>query len=129
MRRLTVSRTIDAPAEAAWNLLTRVDDWPSWGTSIRSATLDDGAERVGPGATGTLTTVFGVRLPFTVTGYAEGTQWRWKVAGVPATGHGVRASTDGRCEVWFDVPILAGAYTAVCRVALGNIARILEQGR
>ncbi|MEO6651672.1 MAG: SRPBCC family protein [Ilumatobacteraceae bacterium] len=129
MRRLTVASTVDAPPEAAWDLLTNVADWPRWGSSIASATLAGGAERVGPGATGSVTTIVGVRLPFTITEFVDGVTWRWKVAGVPATGHGVRAAGNGRCEVWFDLPIVAAPYAVACRLALRNIENILQASR
>lgn len=129
MRLVTVTRTIDASSEAAWSLITHVADWPRWGSSIRSATLDDGGAQIGPCATGSVTTIVGVRLPFTVTDYVDGVSWRWNVAGLPATGHGVRASGSGGCEVWIDIPIVAAPYAAVCRLALRNIAEILEADR
>ncbi len=129
MRLVTVARTIDASPEAAWSLITHVADWPRWGSGIRSAILDDGGAQIGPGATGSVTTILGVRLPFTVIEFVDGVSWRWKVAGVPATGHGVRASGSARCEVWFDVPAVAAPYAAVCRLALRNIAEILEADR
>lgn len=125
-RHLTVRRTVGAPADAVWAQLVDVRNWPAWGPSVTGAELDGGGHRIGPGARGTVTTALGARLPFHITHWVDGVEWRWRVAGVPATGHVVRPLGPDRCEVAFEVPWWAAPYTLVCRVALGRIADISE---
>jgi hypothetical protein len=127
MREIHVSRTIDAPAGAAWELLTDVRRWPEWGPSVRSATVAGGGHLIGPNATGSVATVAGVRLPYRVTSWDTGRSWSWDVASLPATSHAVRALDDRRCEVSFGVPWFVAPYAAVCRIALRRIASALER--
>lgn len=115
-----VHRDIAAPADAVWDLLVDVRAWPAWGPSVRRAALDGGGTHVERGSRGTVWTVAGVGLPFTITGFDPGRHWSWRVAGVPATGHTVTATADG-CRVVFEVPWWAPAYLTVCAVALARI--------
>lgn len=62
-------------------------------------------------------------MPFEITVFEPGRRWDWTVAGVPATGHRVRA-TSGGCRVLFDVPWWAAPYLTVCAVALDRIDRL-----
>lgn len=126
MREIHVSRTIDAPAAAAWDLLVDVRRWPEWGPSVRSASVDGDGHRIGADATGSVETVARVRLPYRVTSWVADRSWSWDVASLPATSHEVRPIDDRRCEVVFGVPLLAAPYAAVCRIALGRIASALE---
>jgi len=48
------------------------------------------------------------------------------VLSIPATNHVVEAAPPGGCRVSFAVPTPAIAYLAVCRLALGRIATLLE---
>lgn len=125
---IRVDRHVSAPAEAAWQLLTDVRAWPQWGPSVRRAALDDGGTRLTAGARGTVWTVAGVRMGFTITEFESGRRWSWRVAGVPATGHEVIETPDG-CRVAFEVPWWAGAYAAVCSVALARIDALLATGQ
>ncbi|MCE9516431.1 MAG: SRPBCC family protein [Mycobacterium sp.] len=127
-RMIRVDRHVSAPAEAAWQLLTDVRAWPQWGPSVRRAALDDGGTELTAGARGTVWTVAGVRMGFTITEFEPGRRWSWRVAGVPATGHEVIDAPQG-CRVAFEVPWWAGAYTAVCSVALGRIDALLAAGQ
>ena len=119
VRRLWVHRDIDAPAESVWALLTNLDSWPMWGPTVRRAEFDD--SHFETGATGVVTTTLGVRLPFEITGYDDGRFWAWKIAGVPATDHTVRALGPERSRIGFGVPWPAAPYLAVCRVALRRL--------
>jgi hypothetical protein len=143
MRLLWTWREIDAPAAVVWRVLTDLEQWPAWGPSVRAATLDgpvdgpvdDGGGGRGErglgsggdlvaGATGTVTTLVGLDLPFEITEVIEGRSWSWKVAGVPATSHAVEALDDDRCRAGFGVPVVAAPYLAVCALALRRIERI-----
>lgn len=125
MRRFDVAREVDASPAAAWRALVDTSVWPAWGPSVRSAEIDGGGHLLRAGATGTVTTVVGLRLPFEVTDWSDGERWAWDVARVPATGHAVRPSVGDRCQVVFEVPWVAAPYAAVCRLALGRIADVL----
>ncbi len=127
-RLIRVDRHVRAPAEAAWQLLTDVGAWPQWGPSVRRAALDGGGTRLTAGAHGTVWTVAGVRMGFTITEFEPGRRWSWRVAGVPATGHEVLEMPEG-CRVAFEVPWWAGAYAAVCAVALARIDAMLATGQ
>ncbi len=119
----SVDRHISAPSAAVWRLLVDVREWPHWGPSVRRAEVVGGGWQLCHGARGTVWTVAGVRLPFTVTEFDPGHRWTWTVAGVPATGHQVTETADG-CRVRFEVPWWAMAYLPVCAAALARIDRL-----
>lgn len=125
MRYLQVSAEFDAPPEALWNLLVDTDVWPQWGPSVRSAVVD--ADQLEFGVRGRVITVLGIALPFQVTSFEPGTRWAWKVGGVPATDHRLQSLGRTRCRVSFGVPWPASPYLAVCRVALGRLARLADE--
>lgn len=125
----TLGIDVAAPADAVWHELVELDCWPHWGTSVRSARLDGGGTRLTSGATGSVQTSVGVWLPFRVDEWRDdGTRrsWTWRVAGVPATGHGVTRTgpTSCRLEMW--VPWWAPGYLAVVALALPRIRRRAE---
>jgi Polyketide cyclase / dehydrase and lipid transport len=117
---VTVDRHIPTSTEAVWSVLIDLDAWPRWGPSITRAALDDGSRRLTAGSTGRVWAVPGVGVPFTVTEFHPGRRWAWSVAGVPATAHGVEQAPGG-CRAWFEVPLWAAPYTAVCAIALRRI--------
>lgn len=120
---LTVSRTIAAPPESAWDVLTDLEAWPRWGPSVRRAELTE----AGPlrlGSRGKVCTPVGLALPFTITEFEPGRAWAWQVAGVPATKHGVEPAGDG-CRVWMSAPVWAPAYLVVLGIALRRIERMV----
>lgn len=126
MRTLWVHRDIDASAEAVWAQLTNLESWPTWGPTVRHAEL--GTDHFERGATGVVTTVFGLDLPFEITDFDAGRCWAWKVAGVRATSHTVKPLGSARCQVGFGVPWPAAPYLAVCGVALRRIDTIVTGG-
>jgi hypothetical protein len=120
-RRLVVSRTIDAPADDAWELLTDTERWTEWGPSVRDV---DAPQRVIDGETsGRVKLPGGLWLPFEITSCVD-RRWTWEVARIPATGHFVEERGDG-CRVGFELSVLAGGYAPVCARALGHIERLL----
>ena len=125
MKKLWTHREIDAPAHTLWGLLTDPQQWPSWGPSVRDVELK--GERFELGATGTVTTVVGVKLNFEVVDFDPGAGWAWKVAGVPATDHTVEPLGADRCRVGFGVPWVAVPYLSVCQLALQRLERIATQ--
>jgi len=56
---------------------------------------------------------------------APGRAWRWRVAGVTATGPRVEALGPSRCRVVLEVPLWAAPCAVVCRMALGRMARLV----
>ncbi|KUM33458.1 SRPBCC family protein [Arthrobacter sp. EPSL27] len=120
--RFCVSRQVAASAEDVWDLLTDTAQWPAWGPSI-TGVEPAAARRLAPGSRGTVRTVLGVKLPYTVTVFKPGRFWAWSVAGVPATGHRVIPLGNG-CRVTFTVPWWAPAYLPVCALALRRIERL-----
>ena len=116
---------IQAPASAAWKLLTDTTRWPEWGPSISH--VESAEQYIGPGSTGRVQTIIGVWLPFRVTEFVAGQRWGWEVAGIPATDHRVESLGPDRCRVSFEVPLLADPYLAVCKLAAQRIRNILEQ--
>lgn len=122
-RRLLVDRTVDAPAEAVWDVLTDTERWPEWGPSVSAVTA---SERViQRGTTGRVETPVGVSVPFEIT-RCEPYVWEWEVARIPATGHRVDTRPGDRCRVTFDLPPLAAGYVPVCRRALDRVASLAE---
>jgi uncharacterized protein YndB with AHSA1/START domain len=120
----SVSRRIAAPAEEVWALLTDTGKWPAWGPSITGVEpAGRAAGGLAPGSRGTVRTVLGAALPYTVTAFEPGRYWSWSVAGIRATAHRV-VPQDGGCHVTFTVPWWAPAYLPVCALALRRIERL-----
>ena len=121
---LWVSRDVDAPAEAVWELLVDFEAWTEWGPSLSDVDCAD--TRLGPDSHGRVRPRVGPWLPFAVDSYRPGEEWSWRVAGLPATRHRVQATGPDRCRVEFGVPLPAAPYLAVCREALDRIAAHFE---
>ncbi len=117
----TVDRKIDASADAVWRILVDLDAWPRWGPTVAGAQLDGSGFELG--ATGWLWTPVGVALPFIISDLDPGRSWGWRVAGVPATQHGVEPADRG-CRAWMSAPVWAPAYLPVLAIALQRIERI-----
>jgi len=77
------------------------------------------------GLRGRVRTRLGLSLPFEITAVEPGRAWRWRVAGVAATGHRVEPLGPMRCRVVFEVPRWAAPYALVCRAALRRLSRLL----
>ena len=114
----TVSRRPLASPEAAWKILTDLDAWPKWGPSVVGAEVDGGLLTLG--VKGRVWTPVGLPLPFEITEFVPGRSWGWKVAGVPATRHGVDPDGEGS-RVWMSAPGWAPGYLPVLAVALRRI--------
>lgn len=122
---LTVSRMVTAAPAAVWQVLTDLDDWPKWGPTVSGAELTD-ATALELGVRGKVYTPVGLPLPFTITEFEPGRRWAWRVAGIPATAHGVDAVDDGT-RVWMSAPVLAAAYAPVLAIALQRIDRMTSR--
>ena len=117
-----VERTVAAPPDAVWRVLTDLEDWPRWGPTVQRGELA-GPGPLRLGSRGKVWTPVGVALPFEITEFDDGRSWAWRVAGVPATKHGVEPDADG-CRVWMSAPLWAPAYLAVLGVALRRIEHL-----
>jgi uncharacterized protein YndB with AHSA1/START domain len=120
---LTVTRHIDAPAEAVWKLLVDTDAWPQWGPTVAGGEIDGGEMTLG--ASGRVHTPVGVSLPFRITEFIPGRRWAWSVAGVPATSHSVEPDGSG-CRASMAAPWWAPAYLPVLAIALQRIDRMVR---
>ena len=119
MKMLWCHRDIAAPAAVVWELLSRPEHWPDWGPTVTDA--DVVGERLEAGASGTVRTVFGIPLRFTITSYEPGVSWAWKVAGVEATDHRVEPLGPERCRVSIGVPWPAAPYLVVCQAGVRRL--------
>ena len=122
----TVDRTLQAPADTVWQILTDLEAWPRWGLTVSKAELDGAAFELG--ATGRVWMPLGVPLPFMISELDQGRTWAWNVAGVPATRHGVEPLDDGS-RVWMSAPVWAPAYLPVLSQALRRIDEMSVQFR
>ncbi|MGD2042208.1 MAG: SRPBCC family protein [Acidimicrobiia bacterium] len=124
MRQVERSIVVESPADQVWRLLIDFEEWPRWGPSISSVSAT--ADRAGPGVTGQVRTIVGVSLPFEITGWDPGRSWSWRVAGIPATGHGVESLGPATTRVTFTVPWLAAPYATVLAAGLRRLKRLAE---
>ena len=124
---IEVRGSIDAPAAVAWRLLIDTEAWSRWGPSVRA--VKSPARLIGPGSRGKLQTSLGVWVPFSVEGWRDGEYWRWRVAGIPATGHEVIPVGPGSCEVRFSIPGWAPFYRPVCALAIRRISALARARR
>jgi hypothetical protein len=119
-----VGRTVGATPEAAWAVLSDTTRWAEWSPAIAAVECDD--RFVEAGTEGRVQTPLGVWLGFEVIDLEPGGTWRWKVSGIPATGHRVDHVGDdpATCHVVIEVPILAAPYAGVATLALRNIEQL-----
>lgn len=107
---ITVSRTIASPIDVVWELLVTTAQWPTWGFSV---TGHVGPAQIEAASTGRIETVVGLDLRYEITEFEPSAYWRWKVGGVPATGHRVTTDPSGSTVVEFESPTWAVAYQPV----------------
>lgn len=127
LSRVSVQRTVAASPAAAWHVLTDTTQWVRWGPTVQSVECRDRVIR--KGSKGRIRTVFRIVLPFWISEYAHGLFWKWKVAGISATGHRLIPCDQNTCIIRFEMPIYWIAYVIVCKKALERIAAILETNR
>ncbi|HLM65041.1 MAG TPA: SRPBCC family protein [Acidimicrobiales bacterium] len=122
-RFLVARRDVAAPPEVVWDLLVDTEAWPLWGPTVAAVDCPD--RRIHAGSRGRVRPPVGPWVSFEVTSFVPGESWAWRVAGVPATAHHVRARPGGS-EVALEVPWWAPAYVSVCALAARRIARLAE---
>ncbi|MGD8991471.1 MAG: hypothetical protein PVI00_08460 [Desulfobacterales bacterium] len=123
---LKISRIIKTTPAALWDMLTDTMSWPQWGPTVRA--VQSKTRYIRAGSTGQVKTVFGFWAPFVITEWTEGQYWSWRVFNIRATGHRIEIIDDRCCRLIFEVPLWAGPYALICRIAAGRIARYQETG-
>ena len=123
----TTDRVIAARPEAVRALLVDLDAWPRWGPTIARATVSDSGGSA-LGSSGTVWTVVGVALPFTVTEFEPGRRWAWTGRWCP--GHTPRGSPGTeRLNGEFRCAVMGAGVSCGCAVALRRIDGMLVAPR
>ena len=116
-----------ASPDAVWDLITDTTRWAEWSPTVAAVESDD--RHVGPGSEGRLQTRLGLWVGFTVSDYEPGRLWRWKVTGIPATGHRVEpvgtGSDPGAARVVIEVPVWAAPYAGISAIAVRRIEQLV----
>lgn len=121
--RVSVGKFYRVSPVTVWDLITDTAKWPQWGPTVKKTKCSDRFIR--KGSQGLVLTPLGIWLPFVITEYEDGRFWTWKVASIRATGHRVQAEQAGGCYLWFDMPMIAWPYIAICQMALNRIEDML----
>lgn len=124
--RIAIERTVSAPAEVVWEVLTDVTRWAEWGPPVTD--VDYPGRTIVEGTSGRVQAFGGLWVPFRIESAAD-RAWTWTVWGrtPPADGHRVVALGDGHARVVLELPLWAPWYLLLCVFALRNIASIAER--
>ncbi len=130
MRTFTVATR--APADVAWRLLARPEQWRRWSPHVRGAWgLGDPEVRRGAGGAARLLGV--VPIPARITAKVAGRSWTWRVGAVEMV-HRVEPRAGGGATVAIDLsapgplePALALTYGPLIEVALNRLAQEAER--
>jgi hypothetical protein len=121
-----------APADVAWRLLARPEDWRRWSPHVRGA-WQLGAPEVRRGALGAARLLGVVPVPARITAKHAGRSWTWRVGPVQMV-HRVEPGADGGATVAIDLsapgplePALAVAYGPLIEVSLHRLAQEAER--
>ena len=126
-KRIVVSRLLHCAVDEAWRVITDTRQWVDWGPSVSRVKC---AQRyIQPSSIGSIRTVFGFWVPFTITVYEHPHFWSWRIGRFEATGHRLAITEDGFCRISFDMPWWAFPYVLICAIALRRISRLLEAGQ
>lgn len=116
-QHISVGKAYTSSPHILWELITDTAQWPRWGPTVKAVRTSE--RYISKGSEGQVQTALGIWLPFVVTEYEHEFFWNWKVASVRATGH--RLQSAGGTILWFEVPVIAFPYIAICRMALNRI--------
>ncbi len=117
---ISVGKAYGASPHIIWDLITDTSQWPRWGPTVKAVRTPE--RYIGKGSEGQVLTPLGIWLPFVVTDYKHEHFWDWKVASIRATGHRLQSANADGAILWFEVPLIAFPYIAICRMALSRIA-------
>ena len=120
-RRLLVSRTVEAPAEQVWTVVTDTRRWPEWGPTVTD--VECSRRFIREGSTGRVQVAGTLWVPFEIESCGD-LRWTWRVARIPATGHRVEPY-NGSCRVGFELPLWGVGYVPVCERALDRIEELV----
>ena len=101
--RFYVGICIEANSSDVWRVITDTSLWPEWGPSIVDVKCSD--RFILNGSKGSVKTIMGFFLDFTITSLKEEREWTWSVGGITATGHRIISINDDCCMLFFDMPI------------------------
>ena len=124
---ISVGKTFSASPNILWDLITDTTQWSRWGPTVKAVRTSE--RYISKGSRGQVLTPLGIWLPFVVTDYEHEHFWNWKVASVRATGHRLQSADVGGANLWFEVPVIAFPYIAICWLALNRIADCLAESR
>ena len=119
--RFSVGIIMEAVASDVWRIITDTSLWPQWGPSVLDVKCSD--RFILYGSKGSVKTVVGLSLAFTITSLKKEREWTWSVGGIEATGHRIIPINDECCMLFFDMPIWAAPYSIICLVALNRIKK------
>ena len=124
---ISVGKAFTAAPLIVWDLVTDTTQWPRWGPTVKAVRTSQ--RYISKSSEGQVLTPLGFWLPFVVTDYQHLCFWDWKVASLRATGHRLQSTDAGGAILWFEVPLIAIPYLAVCRMALSRIADCVVDGK
>ena len=122
--RFSVGMIMEAGPIDVWRIITDTSLWPEWGPSVLDVKCND--RFILYGSKGSVRTVVGFSLSFTITSLKKEREWRWAVGGVNATGHRIIPINADCCMLFFDMPIWAIPYSIICLVALNRIRKLVN---
>lgn len=121
--RFSVGMIMEASSSDVWRIITDTSLWPEWGPSVLDVKCSD--RFILYGSKGSVKTVMGFSLAFTITSLKKEREWTWSVGGIDATGHRIIPINDDCCTLFFDMPIWAIPYSIICLVALNRIKKLV----
>jgi len=120
-----VSRVMNASRIKVWESLIDTRLWPVWGPSVIQ--VESARRYIDVGLRGRVKTAARIWMNFEITEFKPLHYWRWRVAGIPATGHRLHYLDQNRCLLVFELPLLAFPYALICQMALRRIDRLVSE--
>lgn len=119
-----IGRTLNAPQEVIWDLLTDTSRWPEWGPSVTAVECE--GRYIKKGSRGRVRLPLGMWVPFVITEFDYRKCWAWKVWGVQATSHRIESLGEHGCRLIFELPFFAAPYLLICWIAIKRISNLVE---
>ena len=93
-KRFSVGKTLKAPPHIVWRVIT---DTSLWGPSVVDVKCSD--RFILYGSKGSVKTVMGLSLDFTITSLKKEREWTWSVGGINATEHRIIPIDDDPAQI------------------------------